>query len=140
MLEEELLRMLVRGTRGGKSTSKRKPRAKTMKKRSGGAKSGYMAHVKKYHKMHPNLTWKEAMVKARSSYKSKKPKRAGTMAGTRAAGSVRSTASKVNKKLKDTKAISKILRGFSAIPTPLSGYSQDAAYLASALGYGRRLR
>ena len=66
---------------------------------------------------------------------------AGTMAGRRKkAGSVRSTASKVNKKLKDTKAISKILRGLSAIPTPLSGYSQDAAYLASALGYGRRIR
>ena len=75
MLEEDVLRMLVRGTRGGKSIkgkvmSKRKPKAKSMKK--GGAKSGYMAHVKKYHKLHPNLTWKEAMVKAKTSYNQRK--------------------------------------------------------------------
>jgi len=40
--------------------------------------------------------------------------------------------------LKDKKAISKTLRALSYIPTPLSGYAQDASLLASALGYGRR--
>jgi len=170
MLEDEVLSMLVRGTRGGSKTvrrsnsksvrktgsktTKRKTGSKTTKRKTGGkgvAKSGYIAHVKKYWKAHPNLTWKEAMVKARTSYKPKSKSgsksvkrgrgtRAGAMAGAMAGASFREKASKVNKTLRDKKAISKTLRALSAIPTPLSGYAQDAALVAQALGYGRRRR
>lgn len=159
MLEDDVLKMIVRGTRGGarkrsasktrKSTSKTRKApvrrrkttgSKTAKKpaRKGVAKSGYMAHVKKYQRLHPSLSWKQCMIKARSSYKPKGSARAGTMAGSKR--SFRQTASKVNKTLRDKKAISKTLRALSAIPTPLSGYAQDAALVASALGYGRQRR
>lgn len=171
MLEDEVLSMLVRGTRGGSKTvrrsnskSVRKTGSKTTKRKTtkrkagskGVAKSGYIAHVKKYWKAHPNLTWKEAMVKARTTYKPKSKSgsksvkrgsksvkrgrgtRAGAMAGAMAGASFREKASKVNKTLRDKKAISKTLRALSAIPTPLSGYAQDAALVAQALGYGRR--
>lgn len=134
MLEEELKRMLVRGTRGGCKTMK-----KSKGKGRGVAKSGYIAHVKKYHRAHPSLTWKEAMVKARSSYTPKKRKagtRAGTMAGSK--GNFRKKASKINTTLRNKKAISKTLRALSAIPTPLSGYATDASLIAEALGYGRQ--
>lgn len=165
MLEDEVLSMLVRGTRGGKksrsktvrrscskttrrccSKTTRRPRtgAKSVKRRAGSkgvAKSGYIAHVKKYWKAHPNLTWKQAMIKAKTSYKPKSSgvrRGRGTRAGAMAGSNFRQKASRINKNLKEKKAISRTLRALSAIPTPLSGYAQDAAYVAQALGYGRR--
>lgn len=149
MIEDELARMLVRGTRGG--VRKRRASSKSVRKpaRKGVAKSGYIAHVKKYWKKHPNLTWKEAMIKARTSYVPKaKPKttkkRGGAMAGRKckagamAGANLRQRASNLNSKLRDKKAISRTLKALSAIPTPLSGYATDAALVAEALGYGRR--
>lgn len=158
MLEDDLRKMLLRGTRpvgSGRRVAKSKTgRKKAPKKKSTGAKSGYMAHVKKYQRAHPNLSWRDCMIKARSSYIPKKPTgrssgskstgkrgsaRAGTMAGTMAGrSSLRQKASQVNKKLRDTKAITKTLRALSAIPTPLSGYAADAALISSSLGYGKR--
>lgn len=159
MIEDELARMLVRGTRGG--VRKRRASSKSVRKpaRKGVAKSGYIAHVKKYWRSHPNLTWKEAMIKARTSYVPKggamagRKRCAGAMAGTRrrvgtrrragtraGSKSLRQRASNLNSKLRDKKAISRTLKALSAIPTPLSGYATDASLVAEALGYGRRRR
>lgn len=156
---QDLLRYIVRGTRGttgalrSKTTAGRKPRAKTARKPKGkgcmgGAKSGYMAHVKKYSMAHPNTPWRDCMIKARASYKPK----AGAMAGARAAGvkrrkagaraagkpNLRKAATKVNKGLRDTKAISRTLKALAMIPTPLSGVANDVGAVANVLGYGRR--
>lgn len=154
MNKEDLLKYIVQGTRGGKVSKASKPAAKSMKPKKamaakpakGKAKSGYMAHVKKFSKEHPNLTWRECMVKAKSSYKAKGSAMAGSRAGARAAAkpNLRKAASKVNKGLRDTKAISKTLRALSMVPTPISGVANDVSALANALGYGkmpkRRLR
>ena len=155
MIEDELARMIVRGTRGGqrkRANSKAVTGPKRQKRTTkGGAKSGYIAHVKKYWVAHPNLTWRDAMIKARTSYKPKggamagrrKPvkRRAGARAGAMAGSkSLRQRASDINKSLREKKAISKTLRALSAIPTPLSGYATDASLVAEALGYGRRRR
>lgn len=156
MDQRDLLEYIVRGTRNQQSmsnkvTRKRRPAAKSAKKPKGkgcggGAKSGYMAHVKKYSMAHPNTPWRECMIKARTSYKPK----AGSMAGARAAGKrkagaraaarpgLKKTASKINKGLKDTRAISRTLKALAMIPTPLSGVANDVGAVANVLGYGRR--
>lgn len=160
MNKEDLLEYIIQGTRGGasKASNKKKPMAKSKKvvpkkklmvkkkvmkgKGKGTPKSGYMDHVKKFSKDNPDLTWKECMIAAKSSYIPKGSSRAGARAGARAAAkpNLRKAASRVNRGLKDTQAISKTLRALSFIPTPVSGLANDVSALASALGYGKTKR
>lgn len=114
--------------RAGSKVSRR-PVRKTV--RRGKAKSPYIAFVKSYHRQHPNLTWAQAMRKASPHYHK--------MQG----GSLRSAAStamrygsKINKGLRDSKLISKALRGYSTLPLPGSTAANDLSLLASSLGYG----
>lgn len=118
-------------SRRKKSSSKsRKPVRKSAKK--GKAKSPYIAFVKSYHRQHPNLTWAQAMRKASPHYRK--------MHGGNFRSTVKKAAnygSKINKGLRDTKLISRALRGYSTLPLPGSTVANDLSLLASTLGYGR---